>query len=117
MPRLTKRVVKEEPPPRTDANVGRELQEFYRHQNEAVADKLTVGEGVEYWDDGWRYGKVDKLPESDEARYGQVRIMHQITGTVWVDGRDIKPLKMEWGEYFKWKKGGDDPPEEKKDDE
>jgi len=92
----------------TNATVGRALQEMYRRLNEAMADRLTEGQPVQYYDEGWRFGHVEKLPESDENRYGQVRIVHQATGRVWVDGRDIKPLSMDWSEYFAWKTGGDE---------
>ena len=105
MARLAKRVTKKaEPEPQTDAVVGRELQKHYQAQNEGIADQLEVGMMVQYFDEGWRYGKVEKLPESDESRYGEVRIEHQITGRVWVDAREVKPPKMEWEDYFKWRR-------------
>jgi hypothetical protein len=104
---MTKRTKEVEPPaPQTDAVVGRELLEAYRHQNEEQADKLTEGMAVQYYDDGWRYGKVDEggLPAADEKRYGQVRVKRPTTGTVWVEARDVKPLEQDWQPYFEWRK-------------
>lgn len=103
MARLSKRM-KPEPVPQTDAFVGRELQEHEQKQSEEQADKLTEGEDVQYWDDGWRYGKVEKLPDADEPKYGQVRVVHQITGRVWVAARDVKPMTQEWDAYFAWRR-------------
>lgn len=107
MARMTKRTKEvESATPQTDAVVGRELLETYRHQNEEMADRLTVGQAVQFFDDGWRWGHVDEggLPESDEKKYGQVRILHPTTGRVWVAGRDVKPQEQNWQEYFNWRR-------------
>lgn len=104
MARLNKRN-KPEPLPQTDANVGREIQRDNKEKNEQQTDRLQVGQHVQYWDEGWRYGTVDKLPLADETRYGEVRIRHNITGTVWIEGADIKPLDQEWSEYHEWRRG------------
>jgi guanyl-specific ribonuclease Sa len=72
--------------------VGRDLQALYQRQNEEVADTLSEGEAVQYWDDGLRYGTVEKLPAADEKRYGDVRILHAQTGRVWVAGRDVRRI-------------------------
>jgi hypothetical protein len=94
MARLSKRTQPEpEPVPQTDAVVGRELQEQRRRENEAAADLLTEGEAVQYYDDGWRYGTVEKLPDADEPKYGQVRIVHAQTGRVWIEARDVKKIE------------------------
>jgi hypothetical protein len=90
--KLTKRE-KPEPLPQTDAVVGRELLGDQKRESEEMADTLTEGETVQYYDSGWRVGKVDALPESDELRYGQVRIVHAQTGRVWVAGRDVRKIK------------------------
>jgi hypothetical protein len=103
MARLSKRT-KPEPVPQTDAVVGRDLIEHYRKQSEEQADKLTEGEACQYWDDGWRYGHIEKLPDADEPKYGQVRIVHQVTGRVWVPARDVKPMNQEWEQYFAWRR-------------
>lgn len=92
MARLSKRT-KVEPESRTDAVVGRELEVKYRRESEAMADTLTEGEQVQYWDGGWRVGHVDKLPDADEPRYGEVRIIHAQTGRVWVAARDVRKIK------------------------
>ena len=93
MARMTKRKTEPEPVEpvaQTDAIVGRELVDMYRHQNEEAADKLAVGQAVQFYDSGWRYGHVDALPESDEPKYGKVRIVHPTTGRVWVEARDVR---------------------------
>ena len=91
MARMTKRT--KEPEPQTDAVVGRELLSDYKHESEAMADTLAEGETVQYYSEGWRVGKVDKLPDADEVRYGQVRIARIPAGTVWVPARDVKKIK------------------------
>lgn len=103
MPRLAKRT-KPEPPANDDATVGRALQQNYKKQNEENADTLHEGDAVNYYDEGWRYGKIEKLPEADEPRYGQVRVVHQMTGRVWVEARDVFPITRSWEEYFKWRR-------------
>jgi len=92
MARMTKRETPKEEAPQTDAVVGRELLDARRLESEAVADTLTEGETVQYYDDGWRVGKVEKLPAADEPRYGQVRIVHQSTGRIWVEARDVRRI-------------------------
>ena len=91
MARLIKREVREELP-QTDAVVGRELLEQHQRESETMADTLAEGEAVTYYDEGWRYGRVEKLPDSDEPKYGQVRILHAQTGRVWVPARDVKKI-------------------------
>jgi hypothetical protein len=76
-----------------DVTVGRDLLQDYRRQSEAVVDTLVEGQGVQFYDNGWRYGTVDSLPAADEKRYGQVRILHPTTGTIWIAGRDVRPLE------------------------
>ena len=97
MGRMTKRTKEpeSEPQPQTDAVVGRELQVHYQHENEEMADTLTEGEVVQYYDSGWRVGTVETLPAADEKKYGQVRIVHAQTGRVWVAGRDVRKIKRE----------------------
>lgn len=92
MARLVKREAPTEEAPQTDAVVGRELQEQQRRENEEAADSFEGAEGlgVQFYDDGWRYGRVDKVPISDEKRYGEVRIKHAQTGNVWVPARDVR---------------------------
>jgi hypothetical protein len=93
MARMTKRTAEPKPEePQTDVVVGRELLEARRRESEEMADTLSEGEAVTYYDDGWRYGHVEKLPASDEKRYGEVRIMHQSTGRIWVAARDVRRL-------------------------
>ena len=95
MPRLTKRTSEPEPEPvpQTDAFVGRALDTEYKKKNEEMAETLALDQKVQFWDEGWRYGIVDALPAADEPKYGKVRILHSITGRVWVDGRDVRPIK------------------------
>jgi hypothetical protein len=94
MAKMTKRTTEQDPEPKKDAFVGRELGVENRKQNEEVADTLTVGEGVQFYSEGWRYGTVDTLPAADEKRYGQIRIRHPTTGAVWVAGRDVRKLEV-----------------------
>ena len=91
MARMTRRTQEPEQP-QTDAVVGRDLQARYQRQNEAMVDTLSEGEAVQYFDCGWRYGTVEKLPAADEKRYGEVRIVHAQTGRVWVAGRDVRRI-------------------------
>jgi hypothetical protein len=95
MPRLSKRKAAPEPEttPQTDAVVGRDIIEQHQRESEAAADLLTEGEAVTYYNEGWRYGHVETLPASDEPKYGQVRIIHQTTGRVWIAARDVRRLK------------------------
>lgn len=92
MARMIKREVVKESQPHTDAVVGRDLLETHRAENEAMADSLVEGETIQYYDDGWRVGKVEKLPVADEPRYGEVRIVHASTGRVWVAARDTRRI-------------------------
>jgi hypothetical protein len=92
MPRLSKRKAPE-PEPQTDAVIGRDLCEQYRLENEAMADQLTVGEAVQYYDEGWRYSHIAELPESDEPKYGHVRVESTKRRAVWVEARDVRRLK------------------------
>jgi hypothetical protein len=89
---MTKRT-KEPPPPQTDAFVGRDLLSDYKRENEEMVDTLVEGETVQYYSEGWRVGKVEMLPDADEVKYGQVRILHAQTGRVWVPGRDVKKIQ------------------------
>jgi hypothetical protein len=102
MPRTKKS--KPEPEPRTDVVVGRGLLERYRRQSEEMADRLEVGQAVQYFDDGWRYGTVETLPDADHQKYGSVRLVHAATGRIWVAGRDIKPLSLDWTGYYAWRR-------------
>jgi hypothetical protein len=88
-----------------DASAGRELKEHYRHLNESMADQLHVGQQVQFHLEGWRFGIVSALPLADEKKYGQVRIEHKSDHHYWIDGRDIKPLTMDWDAYRAWQKG------------
>ena len=93
MARLTKREVeKPEPAPQTDAVVGRDLLTDVRRKNEEAADSWEghEGEPCQYYDSGWRYGRIEKVPASDEKRYGEIRVQHAITGLCWCDGRDVR---------------------------
>src|SRR5260370_34732807 len=89
MPRLSKRT-KPEPPPRTDAFVGRGLKDQDQKQDEENADILTEGQFVQYFQDGWRYGQIDRVPVADEPKYGQVQVNHAMTGRIWVHDRAVK---------------------------
>jgi hypothetical protein len=91
MGRMTRRT-KAEPVAQTDAVVGRDIIDGYQKQNEAAADLLTEGEAVQYFHDGWRYGKIETLPAADEPRYGEVRILHALTGRLWVAARNIRRI-------------------------
>lgn len=75
-----------------DVTVGRDLLEAQRRENEAMADTLVEGQPVQFYDSGWRYGHIDKVPEADEPKYGQVRIIHAQTGRVWVAARDVRKI-------------------------
>ena len=80
--------------PQTDAVVGRDLREEKRRKNEEAADAWEGHEGqpCQYYDDGWRYGHVEKVPASDEPRYGEIRVVHAQTGRAWVDARDVRGI-------------------------
>jgi hypothetical protein len=96
MARLSKRAKISEPEistPQTDAFIGRDLILAHKRESEEIADTLTIGQGVQYYDGGLRYGTVHILPEADEKRYGQVCILSVTKRTVWVAGRDIRPLE------------------------
>jgi hypothetical protein len=87
---------------RPDMDIGRDLMEKTRRQNEMMTDQLQIGQTVQYYAEGWRIGNIDRLPIADEKRYGEVRVVHKMTGTVWVDGRDVRPLTMDWDTYYRW---------------
>jgi hypothetical protein len=94
MAKMTKRTTEQDPEPKKDAFVGRELGVENRKQNEEMADSLVLGQPCQFYADGWRYGHVDQLPASDEKKYGQVRILHPTTGPIWVAGRDVRKLEV-----------------------
>lgn len=102
---LTKRTTeKSQKPQRPDAEggtgrmgdvTGRELLENIRHRNEEAADSWESHEGepCRYYDSGWRYGHIEKVPLSDEKRYGEIRIKHSMTGLCWCDAQDVRRVE------------------------
>lgn len=53
---------------------------------------MTVGEAVQYYKDGWRYGIVKHIPVRGK-KLGEIQITHPMTGEVWIPAADVRELK------------------------
>jgi len=56
-----------------------------------AAQEFAVGEAVQYYEKGWRYGHVAEIGAKG-LRLGMVKVEHPVTGCVWVKGTDVRRL-------------------------
>ena len=71
------------------AEIGRELQKEQKEQNIESVSGFEVNEPVQYYDEGWRYGRIRELPIKGINR-GRARVENPVTlKKVWVDGTGL----------------------------
>jgi len=75
---------------RTLKEIGREVLKEEKIQNAATASTFRVGEAVQFYKDGWRYGHVQSL--GVKLRLGMVQVEHPITGSHWVKASDVRTV-------------------------
>jgi hypothetical protein len=75
------------------ATVGRGLVERQESENVSVVSEFTIGEAVQYYLEGWRFGHIVEIP-SRGLRRGMVRVEHSQTGKHWVNARDLRKMGM-----------------------
>jgi hypothetical protein len=77
------------------AVIGREIIEEQRVENLTAVEGFEIGEAVQYFDQGWRYGFVRELPIKGLNK-GRARVEHSVTGRkTWVDGTGLRHLWTE----------------------
>lgn len=83
MPRR-KKVVK-----RDLATIGREVIKQEKAENITAVEGFEIGEAVQYYIEGWRYGFVRELPIKGINK-GRARVEHSVSGKkFWVDGTGL----------------------------
>lgn len=89
MPRRKKVKVKIK---RDFATIGREVLAEEKADNIVAVSGFEEGEGVQYYDSGWRYGFIRELPVRGLNR-GRARVENSVTGRkVWVDGTGMNKI-------------------------
>jgi hypothetical protein len=76
---------------RTLKELGREQIKVEKQENRAAADTFRIGEAVQFYKDGWRYGHI-KAYGIGKVRGGMLQIEHPITGLLWLDATDVRHL-------------------------
>ena len=77
---------------RTLVEIGRDLQVEQNEEAVEAVSEFTIGQPVQYYDKGWRFGHVAEIP-SRGLRRGMIQIHHAITGNVWVQGTNVKAIE------------------------
>jgi len=77
---------------RTLAQLGRDAAQLTREENIEAVIGFEIGEALQYYDRGWRYGHLREVGQRGKRR-GMVCVEHPTTGTVWIEARDLKKLK------------------------
>jgi hypothetical protein len=76
------------------ATIGREVLKEQKEENIVAVSGFEVDEGVQYYDEGWRFGHIRLLPIKGLNR-GRARVEHPVTGRkVWVDGTGLKKMEV-----------------------
>jgi hypothetical protein len=75
---------------RTLKQIGREVIQAEKRDNSAAAITYRIGEAIQFYKDGWRFGHVRAL--GAKLRSGMVQVEHQITGNHWVKASDVRHL-------------------------
>lgn len=52
---------------------------------------MQVGDPVQYYENGWRYGIVKHIPTRGK-KADEIQITHPVTGDVWIPAKDVRPL-------------------------
>lgn len=83
---------KKEPPKRDLATIGREVLAEQKEENIVAVAGFEVGEAVQYYDEGWRFGHICELPIKGLNK-GRARVHNGITDRkVWVDGTGLRKV-------------------------
>lgn len=72
------------------ATIGREVLAEEKQVVPVIG--FEIGEAVQYFNDGWRYGHVIDLPDKGLNK-GRARVEHPTGHRVWVDGAGLKKME------------------------
>lgn len=76
---------------RTLTELGREQIKETKQANREAATVFRIGEAIQFYKDGWRYGHVKEIGVG-KLRSGQIKIEHPITGDHWASASDVRQL-------------------------
>jgi hypothetical protein len=76
---------------RTLKEIGREVLAVEKIDNAEAAAAFRIGEAVQFYRGGWRFGHVKALGAT-KLRSGMVQIEHPMTGEHWLKASDVRPL-------------------------
>lgn len=77
-------------PRKTLKQIGREVIKEDKKENVAAASSFRLGEAVQFYREGWRFGHVNAV--GAKLRAGMVQVEHPTTGMHWIKASDVRTL-------------------------